>query len=60
MIGPRPIDTVGNCQNFGINQGCGYEDKPPLLTSCLKPSNCFVVSLPSKNALAYIPGAECP
>ena len=22
-IGPKPIETVGNCQKFGINQGCG-------------------------------------
>ena len=23
MIGPNPIETVGNCQNFGIKYGCG-------------------------------------
>ena len=23
MIGPRPMDTVGNCQKCGISQGCG-------------------------------------
>ena len=22
-IGPRPMDTVGNCQNSGISFGCG-------------------------------------
>ena len=22
-MGPKPIETVGNCQKFGINQGCG-------------------------------------
>ena len=26
MIGPRPIETVGNCQKSGISQGCGYEE----------------------------------
>ena len=25
MIGPSPIDTVGNCQKSGISHGCGYE-----------------------------------
>ena len=29
MIGPRPIDTVGNSQKSGISQGCGYDDSPP-------------------------------
>ena len=29
MIGPRPIETVGNSQNSGISQGCGYDDSPP-------------------------------
>ncbi len=23
MSGPRPIETVGNCQKSGISQGCG-------------------------------------
>jgi len=32
-IGPRPIDTVGNCQKSGISQGCGYEDSPSPATS---------------------------
>ena len=35
----------------------GYEDKPPISTSCLKLSNCFSLNLPSRKALAYIPGA---
>ena len=43
-----------------MSQGCGYEDKPPGFTSCLKLSNCFSLNLPSKNALAYIPGALWP
>ena len=30
MIGPSPIDTVGNSQKFGISQGCGYDDSPGL------------------------------
>ena len=51
-MGPNPIDTVGNCQNFGINHGCGYDDRPPGFTSCLKLSNCFSFNLPSKKALA--------
>ena len=59
-MGPKPIETVGNCQNLGINQGCGYEESPPEFTSCLKLSNCFSFNLPSKNALAYIPGALWP
>ena len=29
MIGPRPIETVGNSQKSGISQGCGYDDSPP-------------------------------
>ena len=29
MIGPRPIDTVGNSQKSGISHGCGYDDRPP-------------------------------
>ena len=29
MIGPRPIETVGNCQKSGISHGCGYDDSPP-------------------------------
>ena len=29
MIGPRPIDTVGNSQKSGISHGCGYDDSPP-------------------------------
>ena len=29
MMGPSPIDTVGNCQNSGISHGCGYDDRPP-------------------------------
>ena len=28
MIGPRPIDTVGNSQKSGISQGCGYDESP--------------------------------
>ena len=28
IIGPKPIDTVGNCQKSGISHGCGYDDKP--------------------------------
>ena len=28
MIGPRPIDTVGNSQKSGIRRGCGYDDRP--------------------------------
>ena len=28
MIGPRPIDTVGNCQKSGISHGCGYDESP--------------------------------
>ena len=28
ISGPRPIDTVGNCQKSGISFGCGYEDRP--------------------------------
>ena len=28
MIGPRPIETVGNCQKLGISQGCGYDESP--------------------------------
>ena len=59
-IGPSPIDTVGNCQNFGINHGWGYDESPSTSTSCLKFPNCFAVSLPSKKALAYIPGALWP
>jgi pyruvate dehydrogenase complex dehydrogenase (E1) component len=23
IMGPSPIDTVGNCQKSGINHGCG-------------------------------------
>ena len=23
IIGPKPIDTVGNCQKSGISHGCG-------------------------------------
>ena len=33
MIGPRPIETVGNCQKSGISQGCGYDDSPGLSCS---------------------------
>ena len=29
MIGPRPIETVGNSQKSGISHGCGYDDSPP-------------------------------
>ena len=29
MIGPSPIDTVGNSQKSGISQGCGYDESPP-------------------------------
>ena len=28
MIGPRPIETVGNCQKSGISHGCGYDERP--------------------------------
>ena len=28
MIGPSPIDTVGNCQKPGMSHGCGYEERP--------------------------------
>ncbi|KEP72757.1 hypothetical protein HR12_40555 [Microbacterium sp. SUBG005] len=28
LMGPRPIDTVGNCQNSGIRRGWGYEGMP--------------------------------
>ena len=28
IIGPNPMETVGNCQKSGINQGCGYELNP--------------------------------
>ena len=54
------METVGNCQKFGINHGWGYEDRPPLFTSCLNPSNWDAFNLPSRKALAYIPGAEWP
>src|ERR1035438_6511354 len=29
IIGPSPIETVGNSQNSGISQGCGYDESPP-------------------------------
>ena len=33
FTGPKPIETVENCQNSGINLGCGYEDKPSVKAS---------------------------
>jgi len=29
VMGPKPMDTVGNCQKAGSNQGCGYDESPP-------------------------------
>ena len=29
MIGPSPIETVGNSQKSGISHGCGYDESPP-------------------------------
>ena len=40
MIGPRPIDTVGNCQKSGISHGCGYDESPPPPTSWRKRRSC--------------------
>ena len=28
LIGPSPIETVGNCQYSGIRRGCGYDGMP--------------------------------
>ena len=36
MIGPKPIDTVANCQKSGISHGCGYEESPLPSTSWRK------------------------
>ena len=36
MIGPRPIETVGNCQKSGISHGCGYDEMPSPPTSWRK------------------------
>ena len=36
IIGPSPIETVGNCQKSGISHGCGYEERPPPSTSWRK------------------------
>ena len=58
MIGPRPIETVGNCQKSGISHGCGYEESPERETSWRKPSRSSSVSRPSMNARAYTPGDE--
>ena len=52
------METVGNCQYSGINQGCGYEDKPGFSTSLLKLSKSSSLRWPSKKLLAYIPGEQ--
>ncbi len=48
MIGPRPIETVGNCQNSGISQGCGYDESPRPSTSRRKLRSCSSLSRPSR------------
>ena len=40
MIGPKPIETVGNCQKSGISQGWGYDERPLPSTSWRKCSSC--------------------
>ena len=42
MIGPSPIETVGNCQKSGISHGCGYDGSPLRETSCRKPSQLLL------------------
>ena len=47
MIGPSPIDTVGNCQKSGMSQG--WKDERPLpSTSWRKFRSCSSVSRPSR------------
>src|SRR5471030_653262 len=60
MIGPRPMDTVGNCQKSGISHGCGYDEMPWPPTSWRKLSSWLSFSRPSKNAHEYTPGDEWP
>ncbi len=59
-MGLGPILSIYQARftKYLINRGLiKDEDRPPSFTSCLKLSNCFSFNLPSKNALAYIPGA---
>ncbi|MNN19558.1 hypothetical protein D3C81_1328030 [compost metagenome] len=60
MIGPRPIDTVGNCQKSGISHGCGYDEMPWPSTSWRKLSSWSWLRRPSRKAREYTPGAEWP
>ena len=46
MIGPRPIDTVGNSQKSGISHGCGYDDRPPPGVSSRRKFSSCVASMP--------------
>src|SRR5690625_6944444 len=60
VMGPRPMETVGNCQESGISQGCGYEERPLPSTSRRKLSSCSSVRRPSRKERAYIPGELWP
>ena len=61
IIGPSPMETVANCQKFGMRYGCGYDERPPALErSLLKLCRLSLFSLPSRYARAYIPGEACP
>ena len=57
-----PMDTVGNCQNSGINRGCGYDGRPcgAFDFSCRNPFRSSSLSRPSRYARAYMPGEAWP
>ena len=52
MIGPSPMETVGNCQKSGMSHGWGYEEIPPGSTSWRKRFNWSSVSRPKSHARA--------